>query len=68
MCPRYCCGFHGVCCVQTLMFVWWVKEEEEGVSILVPDSGHKGDSPKLSPRAYVLSEDSRLKYADLGRC
>ncbi len=44
--------------VQTLMFVWMVKEE--GVSILVSDSGHQGDTPKLSSRAYVPSEDSRL--------
>jgi hypothetical protein len=40
------------------MFAWMVKEE--GVSILVSDSGHQGDTPKLSPRAYIPSEDSRL--------
>ena len=31
----------------------------EGVSILFSDSGHQGDTPKWSPRAYVPSEDSR---------
>ena len=41
-----------------LRVVWMVKEE--GVSILVSDSGHQGDTPKLSPRAYVPSEDSCL--------
>ncbi len=64
MCPRDRCGFHGVRRVQTLMFVWMVKEE--GVSILVSDIGHQGDTPKLSPRAYVPSEDSYLGYSDLG--
>ncbi len=58
MCPRDRCGFHGVSHVQPLMFAWMVKEE--GVSILVSDSGHQGDMPKLSPRAYVPSEDSCL--------
>ena len=43
-----------------------VDGQEEGVSILVPDSGHQGDSPKLSPRAYVPGEDSYLGYTDLG--
>ena len=43
--------------------------KEEGVSILVSDSGHKGDTPKLSPRrAYAPSEDSCLRYTDHGRC
>ncbi len=58
MCPRDKCGFHGVQHVQTLMFAWMIKEE--GDSILVFDSGHQGDTPKLNPRAYVPSEDSRL--------
>ncbi len=66
MCPLYCCEFHGIRRIQTLMFVWMVEVEEEGVSILVPDSGHQGDSPKLSPRAYVPGEDSYLGYTDLG--
>jgi hypothetical protein len=56
VCLRDRCGFHGVCRVQTLMFAWMV--EEEGVSILVSDSGHQGDTPKLSPRAYVPSEET----------
>ena len=64
VCPHYCCGFHRVCRIHTLMFAWMIKEE--GVSILVPDSGHQGDSPKLSPRAYVPGEDSYLGYTDLG--
>jgi hypothetical protein len=51
VCPRDGCGFHGVHRVQTLMFVWMVKEE--GVTILVSGSGHQGDTPELSPRAYV---------------
>ncbi len=65
MCPRYPCRFHSVRHVQTLMFAWMV--EEEGVSILVPDCGHQGDLAKLSPRRHIPGEDSRLRYADLGR-
>ena len=52
------CGFHRVRHIQTLMFAWMV--DKEGVSILVSDRGHQGDMPKLSPRAYAPSEDSRL--------
>ena len=58
MCPCDRCEVHRVRRVQTLMFAWMV--EEEGVSILVSDSGHQGDTPQLSPRAYIPSEDSRL--------